>query len=262
MLSGSSQLSNSRLHHLGAWCPSTWLCLWIPQRELTASNLLPVAGNSAPAGIHLEEYEYCVSQIRCLDDTSTHKPTMWKFDPHYPSTRKSICCDNLLLWHSSTYTIRLHIFHPTRLQGGLFVTCDITSTLPKELCDIMSTLSWCEIWTVVTKFLDPFVIPSSCLTACGHFLTGFFPTHLLCPAGFSVKCGCFVTWLLDVCDVLPPARQNVDVLSKILWPASICFHYFPCFFIGFIHYHCGGWSQEVNHASWSHTWFIYNLNRV
>ncbi len=46
------------------------------------------------------------------------------------------------------------------------------------------------------------------------FCHRIFPTHLQCSAGFSAKCRCFVAWFLDICDVLPPAQQNVDGLSQ------------------------------------------------
>ncbi len=111
------------------------------------------------------------------------------------STRQTVCCDNLLLWHLSTYTIHPRIFHPPLFQGGWFVTCDITSTLPKMLCEIMSTLSWSEIWIVCHKILDPFVTswrPASYLVASGRFVTGFCLTSLQCPGGFTAKCGRFV----------------------------------------------------------------------
>jgi hypothetical protein len=38
--------------------------------------------------------------IGCIDEPSTHKPTTWHFDPHYSSTRQTVCCDILLLCHS------------------------------------------------------------------------------------------------------------------------------------------------------------------
>jgi hypothetical protein len=37
---------------------------------------------------------------RCLDDPSTDKPTTRHFDPNEASTQWTVCCDNLLLWHS------------------------------------------------------------------------------------------------------------------------------------------------------------------
>ncbi len=67
--------------------------------------------------------------------------TTWQFDPHSPSTQWTVCWDNLPLWHSDTCTIHPGIFSPSQLQGGWFVTCDMTSTLLKMLSDIMSTMA-------------------------------------------------------------------------------------------------------------------------
>ncbi len=38
----------------------------------------------------------------CLDDPSTDKPTTRQFGPHYPSTQRSVGCDNSPLWHSDS----------------------------------------------------------------------------------------------------------------------------------------------------------------
>ncbi len=112
------------------------------------------------------------------------------------SNQWTVCCDNLLLWHSDTCTIRPGIFHPPRLRGVQFVSCDMMSTLLKILTPCLSCpevrfgqffshVFWTHLWC-----------SDSFLARCGHFDTGFLKTHLWCPASFSAKCGPFVTWFL------------------------------------------------------------------
>ncbi len=130
----------------------------------------------------------------CLDDPSSHKLATRQFDPHYPSTQQTICCDNLPLWHSSTYSymIRPSIFRSPRLQGGLLANCDTMSTLPKMLCYIMSALSWSEIWTVCHKIVGPI---------CDVLQTVWRHVDTLSQDFFQ-----------HVCDVQPAFQWNVDVL--------------------------------------------------
>ncbi len=90
-------------------------------------------------------YNTVVQNIWCLDDPSTHKPTTQQLNPHYPSTQWTVCYDNST--HFYIYMICSGAFCPPRLWGGRFVTCDMTSSILKMLCDIMSTLSWSEMWT-------------------------------------------------------------------------------------------------------------------
>jgi hypothetical protein len=91
----------------------------------------------------------------CLDDPSTDELTLRQFSPHYPSTLRIVCCDSSPLLHSVTYTIHPGIFRPPQLRGGQFVTCDMTSILLKLLCDMMSTLSWSEMWTFCCMIFGP-----------------------------------------------------------------------------------------------------------
>jgi hypothetical protein len=94
----------------------------------------------------------------CAMPPSTHQPITRQFDPHYPSTQWTVSCDNSPLWHSYTYTIHPGIFRLPRLGGGRFVTSDMTSTLLKMLCDIMSTLPGAKCGHFVTGFFDMFVM--------------------------------------------------------------------------------------------------------
>ncbi len=167
---------------------------------------------------------------------ATHKPTMQQFDPHYPSTQWTVCYDNALLWHSDTYTIRPGIFCPSWLRAGQFVTCDMTSTLLKTLCDIMSTLSWSEIWTVchMISGLIWDVLPAGWRNVdilsqdffqhvCNvqpaiqqnlDFFLHDFGTCLWCPAACSAKCGHFVTgffWHICVCVCVPVHHPWISV---------------------------------------------------
>jgi hypothetical protein len=98
--------------------------------SMTDGNVRPSSGQE------------CHNKItRCEDNLSTDKPTTRQFDPHYPSTQRTVSCDNSPLWHSYTHTIRPGIFCPPRLRGGWFVTCNMISTPYFLSCDIMSTLS-------------------------------------------------------------------------------------------------------------------------
>jgi hypothetical protein len=76
---------------------------------------------------------------------------------------------------------------------------------------------------------------------------------LRCPAGFSSKCGYFVAWFLDICDVLPPAQQTVDVLSHCYKPSK--FTRSKC--------HNLGWTDNLSTLRWNVTvvkchsrWFV------
>ncbi len=80
----------------------------------------------------------------CLDDPSTDKPTTRQFDPHYPSTQRTVNSDKSPLGQSYTYAIHSGIFHPPRLQGGWFVTRNMLSTPYYLSCDIMT-----PFWHVV-----------------------------------------------------------------------------------------------------------------
>ncbi len=165
----------------------------------------------------------------CLDDLSTHKPTTPQFDRHYPSTQRTVCCDNLLLWHSDICTIRPGIIRPPRLWGGWFVTRNMTYTLPKRLCDIMSTLSWSEIWMVFHMIFGPvmfcplfsemwtFLSQDFFKHVCDvqpafqqnvDILSHDFWTHLWCPTACSIKCRHFVAGFFDKC-VCPPTHRSV-----------------------------------------------------
>ena len=109
---------------------------------------------------------------------------------------------NRLLWQFTTVTF-LHLYDPstyfssTHLQGGRFVTCDITSTLPKMLCDIMSTLSWSKIWTVCHNILGPICDVLPAVWRHVDVLSQDFSQH--------------------VCDVQPAFQRSVDVLSPYFW---------------------------------------------
>jgi hypothetical protein len=76
----------------------------------------------------------------------TNHATIQPTEPHSPSTQRTVCYDNSPLWHSYTYTIRSGISRPLWLRGGQFVTRNMLSTPYYLSCDIMSTLSWTEMW--------------------------------------------------------------------------------------------------------------------
>jgi hypothetical protein len=136
----------------------------------------------------------------------------------HPTNWQTVCCDNLLLWHSSTYMIRPRIFRPPRLQGGRFVTCDITSTLPKILCDIMSTLSWSKIWTVCHNILGPIcdVLPAVWRHV-DVLSQDFSPTRLHVQPAFQRSVDVLSPYFWTSVMSRPPAQQTVDVLSQDLW---------------------------------------------
>jgi hypothetical protein len=158
-------------------------------------------------------WRLCGAPAACLDDPSSHEPTMWQFDPHYPSTQQTVSCDNLPLWHFFTCTIRPDIFHPPRFRVGQFVTCNMTSTLLKMLCDIMSFLSWSRIWTVFTWFLDTWYdVLLAVKQNCGCFVTCFLHTcdvHQL----WSEMCTFCSMLSGHISDVWLAVKRNVDVLS-------------------------------------------------
>ncbi len=140
-------------------------------------------------------WRLCGAPAGCLDPSS-HEPTMWQFDPHYPSTQQTVSCDNLPLWHFFTCTVRPDIFHPPRFRVGQFVTCNMTSTLLKMLCDIVSFLSWSRIWTVFTWFLDTlYDVLLAVKQNCGCFVTCFFYTHVM-STSCEAKCAHFVACFL------------------------------------------------------------------
>jgi hypothetical protein len=180
------------VHTLTVRSLETWMIFWVNILFIHNKYSLYSSFDTPYPPLRVHRHGLCW----CLDDPSTHKLTTRQFDPHLSSSRQTVCCDNLLLWHSSTYKIRPRIFCLPWLQGGRFVTCDITSTLPKVLCDIMFTLSWSKIWTVCHNIFvwTHLWCPAICLATCGCFVTGFLPTCLWCPASFSAKCGRFVTW--------------------------------------------------------------------
>jgi hypothetical protein len=134
-------------------------------------------------------------------------------------------------------------FRPPRLQGGLFVNCDITSTLPKMLCDIMSTLSWSKIWTVWHKIFGLIcdVLPPTqqtvdvlsqdfCQHIC-HVQPDFqqnvdichttISAHLWCPAACSANCGCLVTGSMKkywwCCQKEKSRKSHETVLLNDIW---------------------------------------------
>ncbi len=129
---------------------------------------------------------------------------MWHFNPNKASTWQTVCWDNLLLWHLSTYTIRPRIFRPPRLQGGRFVTCDITSTFPKMLSDIMSTLSWGKICMVCHKIFG---------ATCDVLQAVWRHVDVLSQDFFQY-----------ICDVQPAFHQNVDVLLHDFWTFVMSCH--------------------------------------
>jgi hypothetical protein len=47
-------------------------------------------------------------RLRCLGDPSTDQPTRRQFDPHYPSTQWTVCCDN------SPHVTFLNLSDPSR----------------------------------------------------------------------------------------------------------------------------------------------------
>ncbi len=103
------------------------------------------------------------SPVRCLDVSSTHKPTTWHSDPHDTSTKHSIHCDNLLLWHFDPLTfyycdgwtqwnfttatlgplfgrVQVTNIRPP-LKSWTFCHCNRTSTYFYLDCDRMSTFA-------------------------------------------------------------------------------------------------------------------------
>ncbi len=142
--------------------------------------------------------------------------TMRQFDPHYPSTQQTVCCDKLPLWHSDTYMNRPGIFCPPPPPGSGWSVCNWWHDIHppqnalwhhlhpflKRNLDGLSHDSWTHLWC-----------PAGCLAKCGCFVTGFFSTRLRCPAGFSGKCGCRMI-SGPICDVMLPAQRNVDVMSQ------------------------------------------------
>ncbi len=69
-----------------------------PTDSSVVSLLIPLC---CPTLIPL--WRLCGAPAGCLDDPSSHEPTMWQFDPHYPSTQQTVSCDNLPLWHFFTW---------------------------------------------------------------------------------------------------------------------------------------------------------------
>ncbi len=130
---------------------------------------------------------------------------MQQFAPHYPSTQRTINCDNSPLWHCLGIP-------PGFMVGGLshvtwhqpFLNCSVTSCHPflKHNVDSLSKIFWhiCDVLRVVKWNVD--------------VLSHVFLTHLWCPAGCEAKCGCFATWLFfgHIYDLLLAVTQNVDVL--------------------------------------------------
>jgi hypothetical protein len=144
-----------------------------------------------------------------------HKPTTLQFNPHYPSTQRTVCCDNLLLWHSYTCTICSGISCLPQLWGGRFFTCDMTSTLLKMLCDIMSTLSWSEIWMVCHMIFGPICDVLPAVQQNVDILSqDFFDTFVMSSRLFS-KMWTFCCMIPGhICDVLAAVQGNVSVLSQ------------------------------------------------
>ncbi len=159
-------------------------------------------------------YRCCVVPWRSVHPQTDHA-TFWPKLSVHPTNR--------LLWHLTTETF-IHLYDPSTY---------FLSTPPSRwtVCYLRHNVHPPQnaLWHYVHPFLKQNLDglsqhfgthlwrPASCLATCGHFVTGFFPTRLRCPAGFSAKCGCFVALFLDICDVLPPAQQTVDVLSQDLW---------------------------------------------
>ena len=108
--------------------------------------------------------------IRCIDDTSTHKPTTRHSDPHATSTEQTDHCDNLLLWHFVTQyfyycnkpTLWLFTTVTFRLKvDGLFVHLEkwtvcysVTLRPPVFFVQLRPAhpVTWCPLWQSVQKW--------------------------------------------------------------------------------------------------------------
>jgi hypothetical protein len=102
--------------------------------------------------------------IWCLEASSTHKLTTWQFDTNKASTQQTVCCDNLLPWHSvSKWMDCLSTPNCDIPNWKIFTVChSLTNQLvviifPK-VCDILSP--WFSSNFAVTFHLpvikDPF----------------------------------------------------------------------------------------------------------
>ncbi len=121
--------------------------------------------------LYYYKYTYCtvftaVNMSRCLNDLSTHEPTMTHFDPHYPPTQWTVCCD--------TYTINLDIFGPPRIWGWLFdawflVTFEMFRWLWSKMrtfCHmIFMTNLWWHLWFLGTSVMTSWLLGKK-LTFC------------------------------------------------------------------------------------------------
>ncbi len=76
--------------------------------------------------------------IRLPTNRPRHNSTHTIRQPNKPSVVTTWPCDYDLYRY----------FHPPRLWGGRFVTCNMTSTLFIMLCGILSTFSWSKMWTI------------------------------------------------------------------------------------------------------------------
>ncbi len=137
--------------------------------------------------------------------------TQTKHPPDKPSAVTIYYCDI----RPPIRSVHIFFIHPAfKVDGLSLVTCHLSQNalwhhvhpFLKQNLDGLSQHFGTHSWR-----------PASCLATCGRFVTGFFPIRLRCPAGFSAKCGRFVAIFLDICDVLPPSQQTVNVLSKDLW---------------------------------------------
>jgi hypothetical protein len=84
---------------------------------------------------------------RCLDVTSTHKPTMLHSNPHETPTKFFVHCNNLLLLHFDPVTIFYcdiptqsgWTFCPPQKMGSLSQCDNLTHCSTTNGCDILST---------------------------------------------------------------------------------------------------------------------------
>jgi hypothetical protein len=136
-------------------------------------------------------------KIECLDGLSTHETTTRQFDLHYPSTQQTVCCDNCACAIlTPVWSVQVFFVHPSFDVDG-FVTCNMTSSLLKMLCDIMSTLSLSKIWLVCHMFLRQLrdvlrAIKRKCRCFVAWFLVSFAMSDRL-----SCKMWPFFIWFLD-----------------------------------------------------------------
>jgi hypothetical protein len=135
-----------------------------------------------PAGGLLEYYRAVPwRSVHPQTDHATFRPKL------------SIHPTNRLLWKFTTVTF-VHLYDPSTYfsstPASRWTVCHLWQNAHppqnalwhhvhpflKQNLDGTSQHFWTHMWR-----------PASCLATCGRFVTGFFPTRLRCPAGFSAK---------------------------------------------------------------------------